>query len=249
MAHERVRAFTLIELLVVISIIALLIALLLPAIKQAKAEAQATVCMSQHRGWGLAIHSFMADHDSEFPPFADQFPGGTRGWYDYVAEYVNQDSTVDMETLEFRRCPTEEAWVGVVYGGFNNRGEPEGSALPSAPLLYPVNAHSPRREYGAFTFDRVDSPTDWPLLIESIVQFMYTYSNWCPTVDTDDDGLADTHVAFEHSWLEQYNLARPRVHRDSSNMTFCDGHVERLPISQFVNLENGYWNAHGPVCD
>jgi len=58
------QAFTLIELLVVISIIALLVSLLLPALKQARLSAQATVCASNLRQIAIAVNAYDMDHKS-----------------------------------------------------------------------------------------------------------------------------------------------------------------------------------------
>ncbi len=71
---RRIRGFTLIELLVVISIVALLIALLLPAIKQSKAVALTTACMSNVRQIGIGTHSYISDN-------AGMFPAPRRGAY------------------------------------------------------------------------------------------------------------------------------------------------------------------------
>ncbi|HUS47487.1 MAG TPA: type II secretion system protein [Phycisphaerae bacterium] len=57
------RGFTLIELLVVIAIIAMLLALLVPYLNRAKDIARRTVCQSNQRAIGQAMHTFAAEHE------------------------------------------------------------------------------------------------------------------------------------------------------------------------------------------
>ncbi len=65
-ASSRTRAFSLIELLVVIAIIGLLIALFVPTLARVRERGRDTVCLSNHRQFGIAFGAYAADFDS-FP--------------------------------------------------------------------------------------------------------------------------------------------------------------------------------------
>ncbi len=62
------QGFTLIELLVVIAIIAALMAIIMPALKAAKRQALAAVCMANCRGITQAWTSYSSDNSSEIVP-------------------------------------------------------------------------------------------------------------------------------------------------------------------------------------
>lgn len=62
----RRRAFTLIELLVVVAIIGVLVALLLPALRGARHQAKASVCLSNMRGLAQAHWLYLMDNKGLF---------------------------------------------------------------------------------------------------------------------------------------------------------------------------------------
>ena len=64
---NRHKGFTLIELLVVIAIIALLLAILMPALGMVKAKAQAVVCRTNLKQYGLAGTLYASENDDLFP--------------------------------------------------------------------------------------------------------------------------------------------------------------------------------------
>ena len=243
---SRTFGFTLIELLVVISIIAVLIALLLPTLDRARAEAQAVACGSQQKQFGLAFRIYGDDNEDAIPQFGHNSPNATNqdSWRSITAQYVGE--TFSILNHEARLCPTGQAGVGVNYGGFNNNFINNLPAPPNAPILYATRGPlaSPT-VFPIFRYSHVNYPTTWTMLLDTDIghDFIYTIGNWHPGLDTDGDGLDDTHpgvALFLHAGA-QYNGGRPRIHRDSSNITHVDGHVERVDYVDFLDPNSNFW--------
>ncbi len=236
---KPLHGFTLIELLVVISIIALLIALLLPALSQARAAAQQTMCASNQRHLGLAFELYAEDNDRILTPLQDY-------WFARIAPYVQR-----LEPEADPRFYAEGRWIGYDAPGL------------SCPVLEIDNPQDgPLAAYG-LNFPHVVASTSATRL-EDVPReaFVLTDSNgyYIPSpegsgrpidFDWDGDGIDDSNGALaSHFPWYQYNWFRPRhpfgslasgVDDKGANFMFSDMHVSFRTFRQWLENDNGIW--------
>jgi len=95
------RGFTLIELLVVISVVVLLMALMLPALSRARKQAQAVVCQSRLRQWGLLFKVYTDTNEGRWFMKHIQSEGrtGPNNWLGLVAPFLRGN-------IPLAACPT-----------------------------------------------------------------------------------------------------------------------------------------------
>ena len=147
---KTVRAFTLVELLVVIAIITVLIGILMPALRIARQQATATVCVTNIKGLLRGWSIFADDHNGRL------LPGNTGEgqWVDVprsptffgepVAEIDIREAAIErgllwpyIETYDSYHCPGDQRPLDTAYLSYSVSGAINGEEGPRAVKRYP----------------------------------------------------------------------------------------------------------------
>lgn len=106
-------AFTLIELLVVIAIIAILAAMLLPALQQAREQANSVNCVSNLKQLGVSFSSYFSDN-ADFLPYVESGKGLIGSdkpvWYNMIGAKAEQ--AANRGFLMCRNDPQNNQYTG-----------------------------------------------------------------------------------------------------------------------------------------
>ena len=158
------RGFTLIELLVVIAIIGLLMAMLLPALRKAREQAKAVVCMSNMRQIGIAAGLYAENHDLYIPFAAASRPH----WFELFIPFLShKPKTADYRSVKIYRCPSypdKKQTICYVINGRTPSSKPGHEVIEKVNLLtdcerHPHTIYLAENEYGDWR-DIITKATD-----------------------------------------------------------------------------------------
>jgi prepilin-type N-terminal cleavage/methylation domain-containing protein len=237
------RAFTLIELLVVIAIIALLVSILLPSLNRAKDLAKSAVCMSQLRGILIGFNYYAEDFDARLP-FAWNVNDASNRWELDILPYVDapDDGNVFLGMsggpypsgiTGFMPCPSDDRGATPNSGG--NYGSPSyGTNCPAVIAYVPAaGRNAPPPTPSASLEDVLASVY---MVVDAISGYTWTPSIYKPIIDTDGDGIGDTHIDGV-SRTEIYNNVDTR-HSGKANFGLVGGSIDSRTIVEWA--ESGH---------
>ena len=256
-AFKSANGFTLIELLVVISLISLLIAVLLPALGKARAAAQATQCLSNHRSTAFGIYSYSADFDGYITPQqlyigTNSAFGANPGW-DTTAPvdwarilrwklYI-QDGTprYSRKVDNVFKCPgiTEGIYSYTTHFAIND--------LMAGGLHYPSNSATINvlePDQWKRIFDDVRAVSETILFGDGGCDFTAGAGPYSQGVAGRDQfnqqGNYVMHGRLELGSTHSVPLA---AHNGSANIAYIDGHAGTMPMADLPITSDGSWAA------
>jgi prepilin-type processing-associated H-X9-DG protein len=239
-----------VELLVVIGIIALLISMLLPALARARAQAQATQCLSNMKQIGTASMMFSNEHKgfmvkawfNEGPRWPGPQPAPW-GYYDRAGEQTWEWtyilSTYLNKNQDVFRCPSDNSGDALPGQDFFYVVTIPGSIPEGYPRSYRINiSNLPNGPVEAIRYTKLKDTTRAIFAAEGTRGHRNAGFNQLATNEFADEALViprwnagqfnpEVNIAYDRHSTRPDNRAAPKFN-GRSNYVFADGHAETL---------------------
>lgn len=238
----QIRGFTLIELLVVIAIIALLLAILMPSLQKVKKIAQTVVCSSNMKQLALGNLLYAAENDDKVVLAMSE---SKEMWLTTILNYC--------EDPDIKMCPSVSKESTGSTGGDNTMG-PDGGQWAKIESsdgscyeywkVQDINLKRHTSSYGINGYAQFPENVKWgveelfwgkttesmaykiPLIVPDIWRSGY------PGISAD---VTFTQIPGECSdMVGRFIFIR---HDDRNNISFIDGHVERIYLPEMGTLK------------
>lgn len=231
--YRAVASMSLVELLVTMSILALLAGMLLPALAMVRERGRTAACMSNLRQIGVAVQTYLDDHQETYPPCVDYVPWRGSDYPGGVAGLVNQKpQDIQACFTNYSLATNSSVWVcptaakRYVYpaqpAGLGKFGMPDGWGYRNN-ITYRWNSLRTRSTL-SMTVDQANM-NSYPRKYSSVKKLNQAALMW----DLPDD-------------LPSYN--QQHLHQGKINCLFVDGHVSLInAIPGVSTIETLWWYA------
>lgn len=89
--HWKIRAFTLTEVLLSVAVLITLMALIFPAFSKLRESSNASGCVANLRGIGVALSCYIQDNNGKLIPYASLGGNPPRYWFDELDKYMGEE--------------------------------------------------------------------------------------------------------------------------------------------------------------
>ncbi|MHC4544559.1 MAG: prepilin-type N-terminal cleavage/methylation domain-containing protein [Planctomycetota bacterium] len=258
------RAFTLIELLVVIAIIALLLALLMPALRLAKDQAAAIICVNNLRQLSIAWFAYTVDNDGELVnghvPMSSSFPRGIL-WVEPPQDATGNYTGGDIPGL------VEDKLRGIKKGllypyvktvdlyhchGDARIDMSDQKAFRSYSVAGGANGEDWANSYKiAQTYSEIRNPGTKYIFVEEGERRRWNRGSWVMNLNRTDQwvdpfavwhndrstlGFADSH-AEKHKWVDKSTIEMSEAQQNFYNIPTNEGEDYRYMMMGFPRAE------------